>query len=91
MEHINASSIQRMSQRILKTVDDMERDLEEIEKNLAIYRRCLNDEISKEAEALVLSIHRRIDLIRENFSHSGQETLEAAHLTDVMQSGGLEG
>jgi hypothetical protein len=39
----------------------------------------------------VLSIHRRIDLIRENFSHSGQETLEAAHLTDVMQSGGLEG
>ena len=61
MEHINASSIQRMSQRILKTVDDMERDLEEIEKNLAIYRRCLNDEISKEAEALVLSIHRRID------------------------------
>ena len=89
-ERYNATEISRMSKMILKTVDDMERNLEEIIKNLNLYRSCLNDQISKEADVLVKNIRNRIDTIRIEFEERSRNADEAARVIDALESGGLE-
>ena len=90
-ERYNASGIEQMSRLILKTVDSMEQNLEEIVKNLGIYRTCLKDEISKEAEDLVKRIHDRIDTIRADFGERGETADEVAVLIDRLEDNGLGG
>ena len=90
-ELYNASDIARMSRMILKTVDSMERDLEEIVKNLTTYRSCLKDAISTEAEQLVTRIRDRIDVIRIEFGERGGSAESAAIEIDHLENAGLEG
>ena len=89
-ERYNATEISRMSKMILKTVDDMERNLEEIIKNLNLYRSCITDQISKEADVLVKNIRNRIDSIRVEFQERSKNADEAAKVIDALESGGLE-
>ena len=90
-ERYNAAEISRMSRMILKTVNDMERNLEEIIKNLSVYRGCLKDEISADAENLVRNIRDRIDTIRTEFGARGQSAEEGAALIERLESAGLRG
>ena len=89
-ERYNATEISRMSKMILKTVDDMERNLDEIIKNLNLYRSCITDQISKEADVLVKNIRNRIDSIRVEFQERSKNADEAAKVIDALESGGLE-
>ena len=90
-ELYNATEIAKMSRMILKTVDMMERDLEEINKNLDIYRGCLQDDITGDANKLVKNIREKIDAIRLEFGARAKEAEEAAMLIDRLESGGLGG
>ncbi|MBQ8357224.1 MAG: hypothetical protein IJX39_05380 [Clostridia bacterium] len=90
-ERYNAAEIGRMSQMILKTADDMERDLEEIIKNLNIYKGCLKDAISADAELLVTRIRDRIDAVRIEFGERGENAKSAAIDIDHLENTGLEG
>ena len=88
-ERYDATEIAKMSRMILKTANEIEKNLEDIVKNLAIYRSCLNDPISAEAEALVRNIRDRIDDIRNNFDDRSQLADSAAKDIDILENGGL--
>ena len=90
-ELYNATEIAKMSRMILKTVDMMEKDLEEVIKNLGIYRTCLQDDITNDTNRLVKNIRDKIDSIRVEFGERAKDAEDAAMLIDRLENGGLGG
>jgi len=89
-EKYGASGIKQMSLMILKTVDEMEKNLEEIIKNLNIYKSNIKDNISDDAESLVRRIRDQIDEIRKDYEYRADNSNAAADEIRQLEEGGLE-
>ena len=89
-EKYGASGIKNMSTMILKTVDQMEKNLEEVTKNLKIYKSSIKDNISDEAETLVKKIKEQIEEIRKEYKDRAEHSNIAADAIKELEEGGLE-
>lgn len=88
-ERMDADIIVKMTDCILKSVSQMESDLDDIVTKLDTYSKNIQDKISQDAQKLVLEIREKIDFIKTEAKEKNENAKKGGLLQIDIENEGI--